>query len=67
MTAPVPTSDFRHLSLWPASGARYGDVHFSRDTAPAAPRPKPIQTADHASPAEACAERWRSLSGLRTT
>ncbi len=24
MTARVPAPDFRHLSVWPATGARYG-------------------------------------------
>ena len=29
MTARVPAPDFRHLSVWPARGARYGDGDFS--------------------------------------
>ncbi len=33
-TAAKPAGDFRHLTLWPASGARYGDGSLS------APRPQ---------------------------
>lgn len=29
MTARIPAPDFRHLSLWPATGARYGELSFS--------------------------------------
>ncbi|MFY0634439.1 MAG: hypothetical protein JXQ91_11535 [Vannielia sp.] len=29
MKATVPSPDFRHLALWPARGARFGDGGFS--------------------------------------
>ncbi|MGR3795422.1 hypothetical protein [Vannielia sp. SX4] len=40
-SAAKPTGDFRHLTLWPASGARYGDGSL------AAPRPQ-VQRPDMA-------------------
>ncbi len=50
MAAPIPAPDFRHLSVWPASGARFGDGSL------AAPRPPTAQqdmaeTRPEASPA----------------
>ncbi|WP_213546314.1 hypothetical protein [Vannielia litorea] len=34
MTARTPAPDFRHLSVWPARGARYGDGSLTPAFAP---------------------------------
>ena len=38
MSAQIPTPDLRHLSLWPATGARFGDGTLKGAAPDAAPR-----------------------------
>ncbi|SIN82835.1 hypothetical protein [Vannielia litorea] len=50
MSAPVPAPEFRHLTLWPARGARFGDGSLAAPK-PADPVKDMAETAVDVSPA----------------